>query len=80
MLADHREGVEWVASHWAETLSRWCGRLVVEQTGTAGFLLPTVAQGAGTVEPVSRRFYADACAALDAAVAARSLRHGNNRS
>ncbi|MDP9359641.1 MAG: hypothetical protein M3R02_31015 [Chloroflexota bacterium] len=29
------------------------------------------------LEQVSRRFYADACSALDAAVSARSVRHGN---
>lgn len=75
MLADHREGVEWVAARCIETMDRWGGRLVVEQTGTAGFLLPTLGQA--SVEPVSRRFYADACSALDAAVNARSVRHGN---
>ncbi len=75
LLADHREGVEWVAARCIETLDRWGGRLVVEQTGTAGFLLPTLGQT--PVELVSRRFYADACSALDAAVKARSVRHGN---
>ena len=49
----------------------------MEQTGTAGFLLPTLEQARVTVEPVTRRFYADACSALDAAVTARSVRHGN---
>lgn len=75
MLADHREGVEWVAARCVELLDRWGGRLVVEQTGTAGFLLPAL--GSAPVEMVSRRFYADACSALDAAVTAGTIRHGN---
>ncbi len=29
------------------------------------------------LEQVSRRFYADACSTLDAAVTARAVRHGN---
>ncbi len=77
MLADQREGVEWIVPRCAEALRRWGGGLLVEQTGTAGFLLPTLEQAGAKVEPVSRRFYADACSALDAAVSARSLRHGN---
>ena len=101
MPAEQREGVEWVVDPCAEMLSTWGGRLIVEQTGTAGFLLPQLQQPGSTgsflmpqpentpgmaflmpaqqrtsVEPVSRRFYADACSALDAAVAARSVRHG----
>lgn len=65
-------GVEGVAGRCAELLARWSGRLLVEQTGTAAFLLPHL-----EAEPVSRRFYVDSCATLDAAVAARSMRHGN---
>lgn len=75
MLADHREGVEWVAARCVQTLDRWGGRQLVEQTGTASFLLPLL--GSSPVEPVSRRFYAAACSALDAAVKARTIRHGN---
>ncbi len=47
------------------------------QTGTAAFLLPRLEQAGLKLEPVARRFYADACSTLDAAVSARSLRHGN---
>jgi len=76
-LVDHREGVEWAATRAKALLTAWGGRLVVEQTGTAAFLLPTLDGDRVPVEPVPRRFYVDACAALDAAVAARSVRHGN---
>lgn len=72
-LADSRPGVDWVVGRCSELLASWGGRVVVEQTGTAAFLLPRLT-GA---EPVSRRFFADACSTLDAAVTARSLRHGN---
>ena len=72
-IAEHAPGVEWVPGRWAQLQSRYGGRLIVEQTGTAAFLLPLLT---GT-EPVSRRFYADACSSLDAAVTSRSLRHGN---
>ncbi len=77
MLADQREGVEWVVDRCAEVLRTWTGRLLVEQTGTAGFLLPALEKAGVTVEPIARRFYVEACAALDAAVSARSVRHGN---
>ena len=77
MLADQRDGVEWVVDRCAEVLRTWGGRLLVEQTGTAGFLLPTLEQAGVTVETVARRFFVEACSALDAAVAARSVRHGN---
>ncbi len=77
VLADHRQGVEWVVPRCAELLRNWGGRLIVEQTGTAAFLLPQLEQAGGKVETVTRRFYADACSTLDAAVSARSLRHGN---
>jgi phage terminase large subunit-like protein len=77
MLVDQREGVEWVVDRCAEVLKTWGGQLIVEQTGTAAFLLPGLEQARVKVEPVARRFYVDACSALDAAVAARSVRHGN---
>lgn len=76
MLADHRPGVEWVVARAAELTRTWRGRLIVEGTGTAAFLLPTLEQAGATVETVTRRFFVDACAALDAAVTARSVRHG----
>ena len=72
-LAAHGSGVEWVADRAAELLRTWGGRLLVEQTGTAAFLLPHL-----TADPVSRRFFADACSTLDAAVSSRSLRHGGH--
>lgn len=74
-LADHRPGVDWVVARCGELLERWGGTVLVEQTGTAGFLLPRL----NGTEPVSRRFYADACSSLDAAVSSRSVRHGNQR-
>jgi phage terminase large subunit-like protein len=76
-LADRRDGVEWVVQRCAEVFNTWGGRLIVEQTGTAGFLLPALDQAGVTPELVARRFYVDACSALDAAVSARALRHGN---
>lgn len=72
-LADHRPGVEWVAGRWSELRETWGGRLLVESTGTAGFLIPHLPD----VESVSRRFFVDACSTLDAAVSGASLRHGN---
>ncbi len=77
MLVDQAEGVDWVVSRCVEVLRTWGGRLVVEQTGTAGFLLPSLERAGVHVETVTRRFYIDACSALDAAVSARSVRHGN---
>jgi phage terminase large subunit-like protein len=77
MLTDHQAGVEWVVPRVAQVLSTWGGRVLVEQTGTAGFLLPNLEAAGAPVELVSRRFYADACSALDAAVTARKVRHGN---
>jgi hypothetical protein len=77
MLAAHREGVEWVVDRCAEVLRTWGGHLFVEQAGTAAFLLPSLQQARVNVETVPRRFYVDACSALDAAVSARSVRHGN---
>ncbi len=49
MLADQREGVEWIVPRCAEALRRWGGGLLVEQTGTAGFLLPALEQSRVTV-------------------------------
>lgn len=72
-LAESRPGVEWVVGRCSELLAEWGGRLVVEQTGTAAFLLPRLT---GT-DPVARRFFADACSTLDAEATARTLRHGN---
>lgn len=51
--------------------------LIVEASGTAGFLLPNLVAAGVPVESVTRRFYVEACAALDAAVAARKVRHGD---
>jgi hypothetical protein len=39
--------------------------------------IPRLEQAGAGVESVSRRFYVDACSALDAAVSARAVRHGN---
>jgi hypothetical protein len=75
-LADHRVGVEWVSGRVVDLLASWGGRLVVEQTGTAAFLLPSLPT---VTESVSRRFYADACSTLDADVTAARLRHGNQQ-
>lgn len=77
VLAEHGTGLEWVVSRAAALLSTWGGRLIVEQTGTAGFLLPPLDTAGVPVATVTRRFYADACSALDAAVSARQIRHGN---
>ncbi|MDP9392296.1 MAG: hypothetical protein M3P89_13200, partial [Actinomycetota bacterium] len=76
MLAEHLPGVEWIVDRASSVLSTWGGRLIVEQTGTAGFLLPALERAGVNVDPVARRFYADACSALDAAVTARRVRHG----
>lgn len=71
-LADHRPGVEWVPDRCAALLAKYDGKLLVEQTGTAAFLLPRL-----EADGVPRRFFADACSTLDAAVQSRTLRHGN---
>lgn len=76
-VVQHAAGVEWVVPRVVELLNAHGGRLVVEQSGTAGFLLPTLQAARVNVDPVARRFYVEACAALDAAVSARALRHGN---
>lgn len=72
-VADHRPGVDWVVARWDELRSRWGGTLIVEQTGTAGFLLPRLE----SAEPVSRRFFVDACSTLADAISSAGLRHGN---
>lgn len=71
--AAHRPGVDWVVTRWDELRGKYGGRLLVEQTGTAAFLLPQL-DGA---EGVTRRFYADACSTLESAVTARTVRHGD---
>lgn len=76
MLADQREGVDWVPERARDLCRTWGGRLIIEQTGTAAFLLPTFAPST-KVDQVPRRFYVEACATLDAAVTAGGLRHGN---
>lgn len=68
-----RDGIDWIVPRWDELRAKYGGRLIVEQSGTAAFLLPRLT-GA---EEVSRRFYVDACSSLDAAVTSGSLRHGN---
>jgi phage terminase large subunit-like protein len=70
---ERRAGVEWVVPRWDELRARYGGRLLVEQTGTAAFLLPRLVDA----EPVPRRFFVDGCSTLDAAVQARTMRHGN---
>jgi hypothetical protein len=69
--------VEWVVDRCRVLHVAWRGRFVVEQTGTAGFLIPALEQAGVRVDAVPRRFYVEACAALDVAVRSRMLRHGN---
>jgi phage terminase large subunit-like protein len=76
-LVEHRSGIEWVVPRVAEVLAAWGGRLIIEQTGTAGFLLPELEAVRVVPELVTRRFYVEGCSALDAAIAARRVRHGN---
>jgi len=77
MLADHRFGVEWVVDRARELAASWGGKLILEQTGTAAFLLGQLEQARVPVEGVPRRFYVDACSTLDAFVTSGRLRHGN---
>lgn len=72
-LADHRPGVEWVPERCADLVGAWHGRVLVEKTGTAAFLLPKLP----AADEVPRRFYADACSTLEADVTAGAFRHGN---
>lgn len=76
MLAESLPGVEWVVARCAELHAAWGGDVMVEQTGTAAFLLPQI----DAAKPVPRRFFVDACASLDAAVTNRSVWHGNQKS
>jgi len=76
VVLDHRDGVEWVTRRARELLAAHGGRLIVEQSGTGAFLLPELRSL--TVDPVPRRYFADASGALDAAVTARTLRHGDD--
>ena len=72
-LAATALGVDWIVARAGELLETWSGsRLLVENTGTAAFLLPRL-----VADTVPRRFYADACSTLESAVTARTLRHGN---
>ena len=78
MLSDHRPGVDWVVGR-VQALSReWNGPVIVETTGTAGFLTQALENASVNVNLVARRFYVDACANLDALVGARQLRHFNH--
>ena len=72
----HEPSVDWVAERAAGITTRWGGRLLVEQTGVAAFLLPALERAGADVDPVNRRTYADACGTLEAAVTARTARHG----
>ena len=75
MLAHHQRGVDGLAARCTDLLGSWGGRLVVEKTGTAAFLLPDLESL--SVELVPRQFFVDSCAHLDATVTASGLRHGN---
>lgn len=77
MLAEHQPGVEWIVDRAAQVCATWGGRLVIEQTGTAAFLLPALDRAGVNIDRVQRRFYTDACSTLDAAVTARKVRHGS---
>jgi phage terminase large subunit-like protein len=77
-LSDHQPGVEWVVSRAVELKRRWGGRLIVENNGTAGFLIPALQAAGIRLELVQRHFYADACSALDAAINARRIRHSDD--
>ena len=79
MLVDHAAGLEWVVPRAVAITQQWGGRLVVEQGGTASFLIPALQQAGVKLELVAgRRFYVEACAALETAVQARGVRHGNH--
>ncbi len=75
-LAEHLPGVNWVVEAAKRATARATrSRLVVETGGTAAFLVPALQQAGVTVELVPRRFYPEACAALDAAITAGTVRH-----
>ena len=77
MLTDDQPGVDWIVERAKDLIGQWGGRIIVKTTGTAGFLIPTLEREGVPVEGVTRRFYADACSALDAAISSGQLRHGN---
>ena len=54
LLAAHIAGVDGIVERVAGALSRYGGRLIVEQTGTAAFLLPALQRAAVNVDPVAR--------------------------
>lgn len=71
MLAAHGAGVDWVVPQALALTQSWRSRVLVEVTGTAGFLVRPLEQAGVKVETVQRRFHVEACASLDAAVTAR---------
>ena len=77
-LADHRPGVDWVVSRADELHRAYGGQLIVESTGTAAFLIPTLERARVKVLAVPHRFFTESCAALDAAVSSARLRHGGH--
>jgi phage terminase large subunit-like protein len=77
-LTDHREGVDWIVARAAQLKQRYNGKLIVEKTGTAGFLIPALEAAGIRLELVARHFYADACSALDAAISGLQMRHSNH--
>jgi len=78
-VADHQPGVEWVVEFAKRAQAKSPrSRLLVETGGTGAFLVPALEQAGVRVEQVPRRFYAEACAALDAAVSAGKVRHDNS--
>ena len=76
-LVEHRPEVDWAVDRVIQLVKEWHGQLVLEATGTAAFLLPTLEAARIKLETVQRRFYVDGCSALDTAVTARQIRHGN---
>lgn len=78
-VAEHLPGVDWVVEFAKRAQARSPrSRLLVQTGGTAAFLVPSLEQAGVTVESVPRQFYAEACAALDAAVTAGKVRHENH--
>ena len=78
MLADHRPGTEWAVSRLKALSREWNGAVIVETTGTAGFLTQPLENAKVDVNLVPHRFYIDACANLDALISSRQLRHFNH--
>lgn len=54
MLTDHLPGVDWVVERGAQLVRDWGGRLVVEQTGTAGFLIGPLERAGTPPSPPDR--------------------------